>query len=145
MNSRKAWRTLLWEVGRFSNEVRDLVAIPVWVRSIKILNIDCGIVISFISGNPCLVDAEIISNGKFDKPTGSFVASGSDLTIKCNKGFVLKGVAKVTCKDGKLSVGENTGCRVSLQVVELEKKIQFFIMLLAFQGLKFVYKLQTII
>ena len=72
-------------------------------------------VVFFFIERFCLVDAEIISNGKFDEPTGSFVASGSDLTIKCNKGFVLKGVEKVTCKDGKLSVGENTGCRVSLQ------------------------------
>ena len=49
-------------------------------------------------------------------PTGSIVASGSDLTIKCNEGFVVRGAEKVICEDGKLSVGENTGCvKVSLQ------------------------------
>ena len=66
----------------------------------------------FFLGRPCLVDVTI-SNGKLDKPLGSIVKSGSNLTIKCNEGFVVKSVEKVTCQDGKLSVGENTGCKVS--------------------------------
>jgi len=65
---------------------------------------------SHMVGRPCLVDAPIL-NGKFDKPIGSIVKSGSNLTIKCNEGYVVKSVEKVTCQDGKLSLGENIGCK----------------------------------
>ena len=75
----------------------------------------------FFLGRPCLVDAAI-SNGKFDKPIGSIVASGSNLSIKCNEGFVVKSVEKVTCQDGKLSVGKNTGCRVSSRSFQIVLK-----------------------
>ena len=57
-----------------------------------------------------------------DKPIGSIVKSGSNLTTKCNEGFVVKSVDKVTCQDGKLSLGENTGCRVSSRIFQIVLK-----------------------
>merc|ERR1719427_851479 len=64
---------------------------------------------SYMGGRPCLVDVEV-SNGGWSKPAGSFVLSGSDLTLRCNEGFVIKNVRKTTCQDGKFSVVENIGC-----------------------------------
>ena len=57
------------------------------------------------------------------KPFGSFIPSGSDVTIKCNEGFLAKDVKKITCQNGKLSVKENITCDVSW------KRIRTFLVL----------------